>query len=309
MILTVTLNTALDVTYDVDELVPARSHRVRRVTERAGGKGVNVASVLARLGFPVTATGLLAGAVGERVAADLDRRGIDHAFFGCAGESRRTVTVVGGEPAQATVFNEPGPLVTQAEWSGFLDGLPQLIDRTGSSVVVLSGSLPPGVPTDAYGQLVTVVRACGGRSVLDTSGKALRLAVAAGPDLAKPNAAELIETMGPGDLVASAQALRSAGARNVCVSSGADGLVTLTDDGSVWRARLRSRLAGNPTGAGDALAAALAVGLARGQDWATSMHDAVAWSAAAVLQPVAGEVDPDDVARLRQDVHVDGARA
>ena len=115
----------------------------------AGGKGVNVASVLTQRGVPVLATGLLGGVTGELVRADLDARGVRHDFSPCAGESRRAVTVVSEADGDATVFNEPGPLVQPQEWTAFLELLSALVAGLGARVVVVSGSLPPGLPADA----------------------------------------------------------------------------------------------------------------------------------------------------------------
>ncbi len=305
MILTVTLNVALDVTYEIDALVPHGSHRVRAVRERAGGKGVNVASVLACLGVPVMATGLIGGRTGAEITGDLDARGLAHAFFTCTGASRRTVTVVSITDGDATIFNEPGPSVTPDEWLAFVEDLARLVSQVNATVVVLSGSLPRGVPDDAYAQLIVVAQAAGARTIVDADGIPLRCAAAAHPDVVKPNLAELTAATGETDPVAGAAALRGHGALDVVVSLGGDGLLALPRDGRPLKARLRARLSGNPTGAGDAMVAALAAGLASGRDWPTMLPDAVAWSAAAVLQPFAGAVDPADVARLAPDVEME----
>ena len=225
MILTVTLNAALDVTYRVPRLQPHTSHRVTEVAQVAGGKGVNVASVLAQRGVPVLATGLLGGVTGELVRADLDARHIRHQFSACAGESRRAVTVVSEADGDATVFNEPGPVVQPGEWSAFLAHLTGLVEGLGARVVVASGSLPPGLPGDAYAEVVRAARGGGALSIVDTSGDALLAALAAGPDLVKPNRDELREVTREHDLVAGARALLARGARAVVVSAGADGLV------------------------------------------------------------------------------------
>ena len=305
MILTVTLNAALDVTYEIDALVPRGSHRVRTVSERAGGKGVNVASVLACLGVPAMATGLIGGRTGAEITGDLDARGLAHAFFTCTGASRRTVTVVSITDGDATIFNEPGPSVTPDEWLAFVEDLARLVSQVNATVVVLSGSLPRGVPDDAYAQLIVVAQAAGARTIVDADGIPLRCAAAAHPDVVKPNLAELTAATGETDPVAGAAALRGHGALDVMVSLGGDGLLALPRDSRPLKARLRARLSGNPTGAGDAMVAALAAGLASGRDWPTMLPDAVAWSAAAVLQPLAGAVDPADVARLAPDVEME----
>lgn len=304
MILTVTLNAALDVTYEVAALVAHGTHRVQAVHERAGGKGVNAASVLTLLGVSATATGLAGGRVGDDIVADLDRRGIPNAFFRCADGSRRTVNVVSASDGDATIFNEPGPVVSGSEWAEVLAGLPALARSSGCAAVILAGSLPPGVPPDGYGQLVAALRETGVRVLLDADGPALRDGVRAGPDVVSPNLAELRAATGERDLVAGARALQAAGATDVCVSCGAEGLAVLTRDGRMLRARLEAPLAGNPTGAGDAVAAAVAAGLGESPDWPQLLTAAVSWSAAAVLQPWGGAVAAADVARLRRDVEV-----
>jgi 1-phosphofructokinase family hexose kinase len=299
VIVTVTLNAALDVTYAVAQLHPGGSHRVTSVVETAGGKGVNVASVLSKLGLPVVATGIVGGSAGSRIRADLDSRAVGHDFADCAAESRRTLTVVSGQEAVATAFNEPGPLVSTREWQGFLTHLGRLVRHTSAAVVVASGSLPCGLPGDAYAQLLELVHGAGCRTVLDTSGEALAVALAARPEFVKPNRDELLEVTGAGDLVAGAAALRRMGARNVLASAGADGMLLVGESGPALAGRVDAALRGNPTGAGDAAVAAVAAGLAAQTSWRDVLTDALAWSAAAVLAPVAGRVDRADVERLR----------
>ena len=308
MILTVTPNAALDVTYEVDALTRHTSHRVRAVTERAGGKGINVASVLAAAGGDVVVTGLAGGATGARICADLDARGLRHDFARADGESRRTLTVVSSSEGDATVFNEAGPHQSPGSWQRLLDHVATLVSEGRAKVVVLSGSLPPGCPTDGYAALVRRCHDAGAVVVLDADGEALRLALAEGPDVVKPNRAELAETTGIDDVPLAVQALRDLGARDVVVSAGPDGLTWYAEDGAAVRARLGSALEGNPTGAGDALVAALAAGLDSARPRADVVRDAVAWSAAAVLQPVAGVVDLTDVSRLEAQTVVEDVR-
>jgi len=304
VIVTVTLNAALDVTYLVPRVELHASHRVTSVSQVGGGKGVNVASVLAQQGRDVVATGLLGGVTGALVRADLDTRGLAHRFSPVAGETRRAVTVVSEADGDATVFNEPGPNVTEAEWHGFLADLRSLLAEVRPEVVVASGSLPPGIPTDAYAAVTRLAREAGARTVVDTSAAPLRAALPAGPDVMKPNRDELAEVTGESDPVTGALRLLGQGAREVVVSAGADGLVDVTAGGEVWRAVLDKPLSGNPTGAGDAAVAALAAGLADGRTAREALVDAVAWSAAAVLHPLAGHVRAHDVSRLRARVRV-----
>ncbi|GIJ45474.1 hypothetical protein Val02_23600 [Virgisporangium aliadipatigenens] len=374
MILTVTLNPALDITYGVDTLTRHGTHRVRAVAARPGGKGLNVAGVLRQLGEPVHATGLLGGATGAEVAGLLD--GVPHTFTPIAGTTRRTVTVVDGD---ATGFWEPGPAVTADEWLSFVDAFAALL--RDAAVVVLSGSVPPGVPADGYAALVVLARQAGVPVILDADGDPLRHGLAAGPDVVKPNAAELAgwlaagaqappgpphapdppdppherapatarptsQARAPADGTArdpatrshpdaapdsarrapadgpavrggdvrpaaggspvpagdgtldAARRMRAAGAGAVIATRGAEGLLAVTDTGA-WRAAPPEPVPGNPTGAGDACTAAIARGLLHGTPWPEVLADAVALSAAAVAEPVAGSVHLPTYRRLR----------
>ncbi|WP_030241732.1 1-phosphofructokinase family hexose kinase [Streptomyces sp. NRRL S-350] len=300
MILTVTLNTALDVTYRLPEARLHASNRVRAVTRQAGGKGVNVARVLAALGHEVVVAGLAGGPAGRAVRADLADCGLRDELVEVAGETRRTVAVV--DDLDTTMLLEPGPQIEPAEWQHFLTRYERLLH--GASAVVLSGSVPPGLPAGAYRELVERAGARGVPAVLDADGPALLDALPARPAVVKPNAHELAGAAGTEDPVAGAELLRSAGARAVAASLGPDGLLAVTDRGR-WRARPPGVLAGNPTGAGDSAVAALALGLAGGEAWPDRLRRAVALSAATVLAPQAGRFDSDAYHRLLDLVRIE----
>lgn len=295
MILTVTPNAALDLTYHVPSLRPGASHRVREVAVRAGGKGINVARVLHALGHDTLVTGF---AGGQAIQRDLAAAGIREHLVEIAAPVRRTVTVVSEEDKEATAFNEPGSTVSISDWTRLVGDFHVLAER--ADVVVLSGSLPPGLPSDAYAQLIGATTR---PVVLDTSGRALLDGLPAGPRVIKPNADELAEATGTNDPVTAAVHLRKRGAGAVVASLGADGLLAVTADGA-WHARPQP-VHGNPTGAGDACVAALAAGLATGATWPELLADAVALSAAAVACPLAGDVDLDLYRRLAPTIEVE----
>ncbi|HEY8339685.1 MAG TPA: 1-phosphofructokinase family hexose kinase [Egibacteraceae bacterium] len=301
MILTVTLNAALDITYHVASVKWNDTNRVRRVRQRAGGKGVNVARILTRLGRPAAVTGLLGGDTGATIRRDLAAAGLDDRFLTIDGESRRSVAIVSDVDGDATIFNEPGPRVRADDWARFAQHYAGLLGD--AAAVVASGSLPPGLPDDAYARLTRSARARGLPVAVDSEGPALAAAAAAGPAVVKPNAAELQRTTGLADPLAGAAALRDAGAEAVVVSLGADGLLAVTGEGT-WRARLPQPLAGNPIGAGDAAVAALIVGAVDETPWPLRLESAVALSAAAVAAPVAGEVDVERYRELLDVVEV-----
>ncbi|MFJ5550021.1 1-phosphofructokinase family hexose kinase [Streptomyces sp. NPDC093225] len=303
MILTVTLNAALDVTYHVPRLHPHASHRVTDVAERPGGKGVNVARVLAALGHEVTATGFLGGRTGALVREGLasGTPAVTDAFVPCAGTTRRTLAVVDETTGDTTQFNEAGPVVSAAEWAAFLERYAEL--AATARAVALCGSLPPGVPVGAYAQLVRAARAAGTPVLLDTSGEALRRGVAARPELIKPNAAELAELTGSCDPLPATRDARRRGAHAVVTSLGPAGLLAVTPQGT-WQAAPPYAVAGNPTGAGDSAVAGLLSALAEDLDWPNRLTRAVALSAATVRSRTAGEFDPSTYESLLPDVRV-----
>ncbi|MGC5022029.1 1-phosphofructokinase family hexose kinase [Micromonospora sp. DT47] len=302
MILCVTLNAALDVTYVVDEVRWHAGNRVTSTAEHAGGKGTNVARVLHSLGEDVVLTGLAGGGTGDRIRRDVVAAGITEQLVAVAGESRRTLAVVDRAAGDATGFWEPGPRVHADEWETFLRRYRGMLPD--AAAVVLSGSAPAGVPEDGYARLISAARDAGVLAVLDADGSALRLGVTAGPAVVKPNRAELSAATDHEDIWAGVRSLLAAGAGAVVVSAGADGLLASTPDRR-WVARPPEPLTGNPTGAGDACVAALVRGLVAGNGWPERLADAVALSAAAVLRPVAGEVDRDAYRRFRDLVHVE----
>ncbi|MBG0827822.1 hexose kinase [Planomonospora sp. ID67723] len=333
-ILTVTLNLALDVTYVTGEIDWDGVNRVRSVHRRAGGKGVNVARVLAALGRDVLVTGLAGGPTGHAVRADLAAAGLPAALTPIAGESRTTLAVSGlGPPARRTaLFNEPGPVVSDGELAGFLQDFQARLRLGGVAAVVVSGSMPRGVPAGFYATLARLARDRGAPVIVDADGAALRHAPAGRPAIVKPNAEELARALvtpagadagtasdpdgtggegsrragphSPREVLLGAEALRAAGAGAVVVSLGADGLLAVTSEGA-WRAAMPYRVEGNPTGAGDALVAGLALGLVEGTPWPERLRRAAALGAAAVAAPVAGDVDRDVFRRIHPEIRVE----
>ncbi|WP_369145625.1 1-phosphofructokinase family hexose kinase [Streptomyces sp. R44] len=289
MILTVTLNTALDLTYRVPALTPHASHRVTQVIERPGGKGLNVARVLAALGYETVATGFAGGATGATLRDLLASTPVRDELVETTGPTRRTVAVVDTASGDTTQLNEPGPNVTAAEWAAFRTRFTELLD--GARAVALCGSLPPGIHVGAYAELVRLARAAGVPVLLDTSGEPLRRGIAARPDLVKPNAEELAQLTGSREPHRATRDARRRGAHAVISSLGPEGMLAATPEG-LWRAAPPAAVRGNPTGAGDSAVAGLLSGLVDEAPWPDRLTRAVALSAATVLSPVAGEYDP-----------------
>ncbi|WP_158895494.1 1-phosphofructokinase family hexose kinase [Amycolatopsis anabasis] len=292
MIVTVTPNTALDVTYTLERLVPDVAHRAHRVDRRAGGKGVNVARVLHTLGARTCAIGTAGGPDGTLIRADLRAAGISHLLLDTRSNSRRTTTILATADETVTLVSEPGAELSTVEWKAIEGAVRRLVSQ--ATVLVCSGSLPPGVPADAYARLIDIAGAL--PTILDASGEALAAGLDARPTVVKPNAAELVEVTGQPDPLAAAEALRAEGAGAVLVSLGAEGILAATPQGA-WHARPSRPLTGNATGAGDAAVAGIALELAAGSAWPEVLRRAVALSSAAVLGPLAGDFDIDHYRR------------
>jgi tagatose 6-phosphate kinase len=301
MIVTLTPNPALDVTYEVGQLRPGHTHRVGTVSERAGGKGFNVSRVLHEMGVPTLAVAPAGGVLGDSIRADLEASGVPHALLPVSAPSRMTVAVVPSDD-DPTLFNEAGCMLPDGDWDRLLALVAHHLE--GAGVLVCSGSMPPAAPDDLCARVVELARRRGASVVLDTSGPALVRAAKAGADVLKPNVAELLEAVDVADPVDGARTLCEYGAGAVVLSCGAEGLVAVTPGGD-WRAVPPFVVRGNPTGAGDAAVAALAAGVDERWAWPVRLRAAVAWSAAAVAAPLAGSVDVPTLRRIYNDVRVE----
>ena len=299
MIVCVCPSPAVDVTYHVDRMVHGATVRVASVAERPGGKAVNVARVLHGLGEQVLLVAPAGGSTGEQLHDSLAEVGLATRLVPDRVPTRRTVTVVDASGA-ATCFAEPAAT----------DCWPDLHDAVIGSLadaraVVVSGSLPAGVPPDGLATLVRATRERHVPVIVDTHGPALLEALEAGCDVVKPNAEELAHVTGRADPTQAARELADRHGAAVIASLGAAGVVAALRHGT-WAAYSDAGVIGNPTGAGDALVAGLARGLAH--DGAALEHPeeplraAVALATAAVRAPTAGDIDPahyaDELARV-----------
>ncbi|MEI7027480.1 1-phosphofructokinase family hexose kinase [Paenibacillus sp. y28] len=220
LITTVTLNAALDKTYVLPRFALHTANRVGRMLVYPGGKGVNMARVVHQLGGDVLAAGFAAGWNGERLAAELDARGVKHRFVPACGESRLALTIIDEEAEReassgaglaraVTELIEPGHRVTPQQLEALLETVQELARQ--SYIVALCGSLPEGAPADTYAALVEAARAEGALVFVDSSGAALAASLGARPDLIKPNAPEAAGLLGapvPSDEASAVALLR-----------------------------------------------------------------------------------------------------
>ncbi|WP_150307542.1 1-phosphofructokinase family hexose kinase [Planctomonas psychrotolerans] len=294
-IVVLTPNPAIDVTYRVAEQRLGETVRVADVSRRPGGKGLNVVAVLRLLGSPAVALQPLGGAPGRWMAESLLAAGTEVVVVDAPGDTRTTVAVV-DDRTHPTLYSEPGEALPGATWRALADAVAQHCEAGG--FLVLSGSVPPATAAEHVRHLVVAAHGVGARVLVDTSGDALLAAADAGADIVKPNEAEALEATGTGAIDAAAAALIARGAGTVVISRGDAGLCAIGADGDAFVQPAVPDVSGNPTGAGDAATAGLIAALLRGGDIAEALRWASVVGAAAVLSPVAGDIDPADLRPL-----------
>jgi 1-phosphofructokinase len=301
VIVTLTPNPSLDLTYEVGGLVRGEVQRSTAAGLEAGGKGINVARNLRANGVDSRAVVPAGGFSGERLVSLLGEAGVELVRVPVAEAVRVNASLV--EPdGVVTKVNAPGPTLSTEETERLLEEAVAAAD--GADWIVACGSLPPGVPEDFYARLVEAARGSDCRVAVDTSGPPLRAALDAAPDLVKPNQTELAEAVGRemrslGDAVAASKELRARGIGSVLVSLGADGAILIDGSGTL-HAESRPFTPRSSVGAGDALLAGF---LAGGCEGGVALVEAVAWGAAATRQPGSRGPSPGDIDRGGVSLH------
>lgn len=289
-IVTLTLNASIDQTARVPNFTAGEVNRVTWEQSDAGGKGVNVASFLADFGHALAVTGLLGEGNQQLFVRLFAEKGLIDRFVRVPGQTRVNVKVVDDVLDQVTDINFPGVSVDGAAVAAVTAAVMTLVDE-GAKVFVLSGSLPAGVPTTIYRDLTASLKARGRTVVLDTSGEGLAHAIAAGPDVIKPNILELTELVGhplEGDaaIVAAARGLRQQGIDLVAVSMGGRGAI-FVDGGEAVHAEPPRVAIKSTVGAGDAMVAGIVHGSLQGLGGEDRARLATAFSLGAL-----GEIGP-----------------
>lgn len=309
MILTVTLNAALDRSLTVPIFHVGHRHRASEVVTLAGGKGINVARALKRLDVPVVATGLAGGMTGTRIVEELTAEAILNDLVRIQDESRTSTLVVDPTSGTHTEINEWGPKVTETELGTLMDKLRYL--SRGAEVVVFAGSLPRGVDEGFYAEAARELARRGVRVVLDTDGEPLRLGLEAEPWLVSPNQheAELLvgqELAGDDDFIMALDAIGEMGARNVQITLETGCFALLREDRQLRRFRaIAPQLEPvSVVGAGDALLAQWLAALLADAPLDEALRLAVAAGSASVLEIGAGVFDPAEARRLAAAVDV-----
>jgi 1-phosphofructokinase family hexose kinase len=309
MIITVTLNAAIDKTLAVPNFRLGRRHRAVEQTAMAGGKGVNVARTLRALGQPVIATGVAGGPTGTRIVENLTEEGILNDFVRIREESRTSTAVVDPTSGEQTEINEHGPHVSEGELELFVDKLLYL--AKGAGVCVLAGSLPRGVDTALYGRIIEEMKRLDVTTVLDSEGEPLRAATRRGPDVVSPNELEAEGLVGyefgdEDDRRSAVREMVEMGARESIMTL-SDGCLALLGDGErhVYRATLEPLDPVSSVGSGDAFLAGFVAARYGGGGHEEALRFAVACGAESTQHFGAGRVEQREVERLVPEVRVE----
>ena len=306
MILTVTMNPSIDISYPLETLHLDTVNRVDKVSKTAGGKGLNVTRVLAEIGDPVSATGLIGGSTGQFILDHLDQE-IGKEFFEIQGETRNCIAIL--HEGQQTEILEKGPSVSEEEGQAFLDHYEALFPDV--AVVAISGSLPAGLPLDYYVKLVERARKAGKPVVLDCSGASLEKALVAPvqPTVIKPNNEELSQLLGyevTKDLNQLKEVLQSdlfKGIEWVIVSLGADGAFAKHGD-VFYKVDIPKIEVVNPVGSGDSTVAGISAGLSSGKDDAALLTHAMVLGMLNAQEKMTGHVNMAHYDDLYQQINV-----
>jgi 1-phosphofructokinase/tagatose 6-phosphate kinase len=306
MIITVTLNPALDKTLEVPNFAQGRRHRSIEQVTMPGGKGINVARVIKRLGQPVIATGLAGGATGTRIIEALNDEAILNSFVRIREDSRTNTAVFDPTTGSHTELNERGPAVSPGELDLFREKLLYL--AKGASMCVFAGSLPRGVEPDLYADLIREVKRLGVLTLVDAEGEALRLAMRAEPDVVSPNELEAEELVGQEfnddddrgqalvemDRLGAAEAIMTV--RDGCYAQ------VLEDASTMYRVSVPEQEARSRIGSGDAFLAGYVAARYSGREPVECLRYGVACGAESIQHFGAGVVDPSKVPRLLGEV-------
>jgi 1-phosphofructokinase family hexose kinase len=310
MIITVTLNAAIDKTLEVPSFTPGRRHRTVGQTTMPGGKGVNIARAIKQLGQPVIATGLAGGSTGTRIVEALSDESILNDFVRIREESRTNTVVLDPTTGLHTEINERGPAVAGQELQLFREKLLYLAQ--GASICVFAGSLPRGVEHDAYCSLIREVRRLGVTTMIDTEGEPLRLAMKAEPDLVSPNELESEELVGhefndSNDRAQAVLEMTRLGAREAIMTVSDGCYAKVIDEGgtALVRVQIQEQEARSVVGSGDAFLAGYVAARYGGQEPIDCLRFGVACGAESTQHFGAGVIDAGRVERLVHEVQAE----
>ena len=287
MIYTLTLNPAIDLELQIDQFQFNSVKRAQNSTIDCGGKGFNVSRMLHNLNVDSTAIGFIGGYNGQRLKAKLTELGITHQFTEINGETRTNVSIMSDGKRQHIKVNEAGPTISKTELESLITTIKQ--NLKADDWWVLAGSLPPGVDSTIYADLIKLIQAAGAFVILDSSGEALKLGGAAKPTLAKPNLEEALQLLALNteqleDLTLCRHALIKSGFENLVVSLGSEGALLITKK-QFRKLTTPNIIEANPIGAGDSMVAGIVWRLSLGESLQQALPYGIACGAATASLP------------------------
>ena len=305
MIYTITLNPALDRTLWIEKIQPDDSNRIEREQRYAGGKGTDVSRVLTTLGVNNKALGFVGGFAGEELEGRLSNEGISCDFTMISGETRTNIIVNVISTGSQTVFSARGPEIKPYELMQMIHKVEKL---EKPEIVVISGSLPPGVHPVIYRKIIEIAKTRGAWVILDTDGDAMRVGIQGIPDAIKPNIHELSrlvdeELKGIDEIISAARGVREQGTGIVLVSMGARGIILVGEKEQYWAYPPEVEVE-NTIGAGDSAVAGFVYGLVEGKSHKEALTYAVAAGTATTLRPGTALCQNDDFLKLVPEIKV-----
>lgn len=309
MILTITMNASIDMSYHIDgEFKLDDVNRVQKVSKTAGGKGLNVTRVLHQMGRDVKASGLVAGNFGRFITDQLTEQNIQHDFFEVEGETRNSIAIL--HEGNQTEILENGPTVSEAAFSEFLQKFDNLLND--ASLVAASGSLPKGLPTNTYAELIQRASKQNIPFILDTSGDALVEGVRGKykPLLIKPNESEIAALVGENVAHASPEKIKEllqdlifADIHWVVVSLGAQGAV-VKHQNDFYKADIPTIEVVNPVGSGDSTIAGFAMAISEDQDTESTIKAGMTLGMLNTMEAQTGHVNPQNYQSIFDQIHI-----
>lgn len=307
MILTVTMNPSIDVSYPLEELNIDTVNRIEKVSKTAGGKGLNVSRVLSQLNAPLTATGVVGGKFGDYLTEQLDKDGIPHSFSKIDGETRSCIAIL--HEGKQTEILESGPEVTAEEQDAFVAHFEELMVNT--DFITISGSLPKGINHDFYSLLINKATEADVKVLLDTSGATLKASLenTHKPFLIKPNETEIADLLGKeihsnDELVEALEDKEFDGIEWIVVTLGADGAI-VKHQKNYYRVDIPTIKVVNPVGSGDSTIAGLAYALSEGKSPEDVIKSGMVTGMLNTLEEKTGFINVDNFETLFKQIKVE----
>lgn len=307
MIITVTLNPAIDKTAHVEKMIPNGLNRLNNIILDVGGKGINVSKAIKELGGKYICTGFVAGSNGKWIEDKLDSLGLEYKFRHVEGNTRINLKVLDRD-MNLTELNDTGDQISENDLRYLKEDLIEMVKP--NDIVVLAGSVPSGVPVTIYQELITMIKAKGAKVILDADGDLFTQGIKASPTLIKPNKYELCKYFGISEevndveLVSHAKKLLYKGIETVVISLGSRGAIFITNEETAYVKGLNI-IAHSAVGAGDSMVGALAYGISEDLELIPLIKLAVATSAGAVMTKGTKAPSRSVVEMLMKEVEID----